>query len=108
MELNSFEQRLRWAMDKRGLKQADIIRLAADEGFKLGKSQVSQYVSGKTVPRKDAMEVLSHILDIELSWLQEGVGLPFVDGEIADYAAKSVRAEGTGSRTGSKQGSTAS
>ena len=35
----------------RDSKQADLIRMAADRGSKLGKSQVSQYVSGKTLPR---------------------------------------------------------
>ena len=41
-----FAASLRHAMDKRGFKQADLIRMAADRGSKLGKSQVSQYVSG--------------------------------------------------------------
>ena len=47
-----FAASLRHAMDKRGFKQADLIRMAADRGSKLGKSQVSQYVSGKTLPRR--------------------------------------------------------
>lgn len=32
------------------LKQSDLIRNAQMRGQKLGKSQVSQYVSGKTIP----------------------------------------------------------
>lgn len=56
---------LRHAMDGRGLKQADLIRMAADRGSKLGKSQVSQYVSGKTLPRRAVVQLLADILEIE-------------------------------------------
>ena len=52
-------------MDKRGFKQADLIRMAADRGSKLGKSQVSQYVSGKTLPRRAVVQLLADILEIE-------------------------------------------
>lgn len=60
-----FAASLRHAMDKRGLKQADLIRMAADRGSKLGKSQVSQYVSGKTLPRRAVVQLLADILEIE-------------------------------------------
>ena len=70
MELNSFDKRLRWAMEAQGMKQADLIRLASEMGVKLGKSQVSQYVSGKTAPRKEVLFTLASILSVEPSWLQ--------------------------------------
>ena len=60
-----FASCLRHAMDGRGLKQADLIRIAADRGSKLGKSQVSQYVSGKTLPRRAVVQLLADILEIE-------------------------------------------
>ena len=60
-----FAASLRYAMDKRGFKQADLIRMAADRGSKLGKSQVSQYVSGKTLPRCAVVKLLADILEIE-------------------------------------------
>ena len=60
-----FAASLRHAMDKRGFKQADLIRMAADRGSKLGKSQVSQYVSGKTLPRRAVVQLLADILEIE-------------------------------------------
>ena len=60
-----FASCLRHAMDGRGLKQADLIRMAADRGSKLGKSQVSQYVSGKTLPRRAVIQLLADILEIE-------------------------------------------
>ncbi|MDO4437420.1 MAG: aminotransferase class I/II-fold pyridoxal phosphate-dependent enzyme [Coriobacteriaceae bacterium] len=67
MEQQSFAERLKAAMAAQGLKQADLIQRAAMQGKKLGKSQVSQYVSGKTVPRAPVIELLSQILEIELS-----------------------------------------
>lgn len=60
-----FAASLRYAMDKRGFKQADLIRMAAERGSKLGKSQVSQYVSGKTLPRRAVVQLLADILEIE-------------------------------------------
>ena len=46
----TFAERLARAMAAKGYKQADLIRIAGDRGMKLGKSQVSQYANGKTVP----------------------------------------------------------
>ena len=43
---SGFSRRLQQAMDAAGMKQADVIRVAAERGGKLGKSQMSQYVSG--------------------------------------------------------------
>lgn len=88
MELNSFDKRLRWAMDAQGLKQADLIRIAANKGVKLGKSQVSQYVSGKTMPRKDVLAMLSDILSVEPCWLQSGEGAASVQGFSTDAGEK--------------------
>ena len=47
---NDFSARLGQAMNERGLRQADLVRMAASDGVKLGKSQLSQYLSGKTEP----------------------------------------------------------
>lgn len=69
MQQDTFADRLKKAMAAKGVKQADLIRLAAERDVKFGKSQVSQYVSGKTVPRKDALRVLADILDVQPEWL---------------------------------------
>jgi alanine-synthesizing transaminase len=52
-------------MQRLGLKQVDVIRLAETQGVKLGKSHMSQYVSGKTVPRGDIMRFLESALQVE-------------------------------------------
>ena len=69
MAKETFADRLKYAMEKGGKKQVDLIRLAEEQGVKLGKSQVSQYVSGKTVPRTDILRFLADALDVEADWL---------------------------------------
>lgn len=65
----SFAERLLSAMKQGGFKQVDIIRAAQERGVKLGKSHISQYVSGKTVPRADTMQVIADILGVNAAWL---------------------------------------
>ncbi|WP_307975279.1 aminotransferase class I/II-fold pyridoxal phosphate-dependent enzyme [uncultured Parolsenella sp.] len=69
MEQDGFSRRLRHAMDEAGLKQADLVRMAAARGEKLGKSQLSQYVSGKVRPRQDALTLLADLLGVSVDWL---------------------------------------
>ncbi|WP_281798375.1 aminotransferase class I/II-fold pyridoxal phosphate-dependent enzyme [Slackia piriformis] len=74
MPNGSFSDRLKQSMELAGIKQADLIRLAESQGKKLGKSQVSQYVSGKTIPRKDVLDVLALVLGVDRDWLLGGAG----------------------------------
>lgn len=60
-----FSKRLRNVMDDRGIRQADLLRAAAEQGRKLGKSQLSQYVSGKTMPRADVLSLLAELLGVD-------------------------------------------
>ncbi|KFJ07179.1 Aminotransferase [Bifidobacterium thermophilum] len=62
MAEETFAQRLTEAMQQRGLKQIDVVRRAPQYGIHLGKSHVSQYVSGKTVPRADTARALAAML----------------------------------------------
>lgn len=64
-----FSERLKAAMTKQNLKQIDLVRAAQSQGIKLGKSHVSQYVSGKTVPRTDILLFLAKTLQVEEEWL---------------------------------------
>ena len=73
MVQSTFAARLRDAMELKGLKQVDLLRIAAADGFKLGKSQVSQYVSGKTQPRAETLAFIARALDVDESWLA-GIG----------------------------------
>ncbi len=72
MEHTTFATRLKTVMQARGFKQVDVINRAQISGVKLGKSHISQYVSGKTVPRADIMHFLAVTLDVDESWLRTG------------------------------------
>lgn len=82
MSKESFSDRLRRAMEQQGMKQVDFIQLAEERGVKLGKSHMSQYVSGKTVPRAEILRFLAEALHVEESWLK---------GEEEDSGGKTMR-----------------
>ncbi len=69
----TFAERMHHAMQQGGLKQVDLIHLAGKQHQKLGKSQISQYLSGKTVPRHDTMSLLASILNVDETWLAQGI-----------------------------------
>ena len=69
MSDRTFAERLRTAMERQGKKQIDLVREAAACGVKLGKSHISQYVSGKTVPRADILRFLADALRTDVNWL---------------------------------------
>ncbi len=69
MARESFADRLKTAMNEKGIKQVDLIRYAQEQGVKLGKSHISQYVSGKTVPRADMVQFLAGALQVTPDWL---------------------------------------
>ena len=73
MKQYSTAQRLKQIMDARGLKQVDILRAAepfcAKFGVKLGKNDLSQYVSGKVEPGQDKLTILGLSLNVSEAWL---------------------------------------
>ena len=85
----AFSARLIEAMSRAGMKQADVIHAASKYGGRLGKSQVSQYVSGKTVPRRNVMALLAQVLGVREVWLADGMG-PMVDESHSANDANSV------------------
>lgn len=64
-----FAERLKQAMDSEGLKQVDLLTQAHERGIKLGKSQLSQYISGKTTPRETMVSSLAFLLGTTPEWL---------------------------------------
>ena len=69
MQKEQFASRLQASMQKKGIKQIELVRLAEEKGFKLGKSHISQYVSGKTLPRKEVLQFLADTLQVDGAWL---------------------------------------
>lgn len=70
MAKDFFADRLKFAMTQKQLKQIDLIKLASEKGMKLGKSHISQYVNGKTIPRADILGCLAEILEVDSEWLK--------------------------------------
>ena len=68
----TFAERLKEAMQASGMKQVDLVNAAAAQGVKLGKSYVSQYVTGKTIPRTDILNFLAEALAVDVDWLRDG------------------------------------
>ncbi|HDL0547040.1 helix-turn-helix domain-containing protein [Staphylococcus aureus] len=68
----SFSSRLKKAMLDKQMKQIDIInksKLLSDNGAKITKTDLSQYVNGKTRPGQKKLYVLSKVLDVSEAWL---------------------------------------
>jgi len=64
--------RLREIMKERKLKQVDILNLTnkhSRDGVKISKTDLSQYVNGKTEPRQDKLYILAEALDVNEAWL---------------------------------------
>ena len=71
MELiNPFTDRLRSAMDARGMRAVELARITG-----LSKARISQYTNGIYVPKADAMHKLARALDVSDLWL-EGYDVP--------------------------------
>ena len=76
MESSIFSKKLNDLLERDGLKQIDLIRIADERGFKLGKSQLSQYVSGKTVPRRETLDFLASVFNVDANCFVEEDGIP--------------------------------
>ena len=69
MDNLTFALRFREALEKKHLKQIELVRYAETRGVKLGKSHLSQYLSGKTIPRREMVQFLADALDVDPDWL---------------------------------------
>lgn len=60
----TFAKQLRDAMRRMNYRQVDVIDMAAERGIKLGKSKLSQYMNGKSQPRRQTYDVLCDMLGL--------------------------------------------
>lgn len=71
--------RLNQIMNERNLKQKDILELCQPYckkfNVKLNKNDLSQYVSGKVIPKQDKLSILAIALNVNEVWLM-GYNLP--------------------------------
>lgn len=75
-------QRLRYIMRELNLRQVDIIEKSKqyqrELGVSLGKSALSQYVNGKSVPDQGKLTLLSKVLGVSQPWLM-GYDVPMTE-----------------------------
>ena len=64
-----FASRLKESMNQQQMKPIDLLHLAEEQNLKLGKSHISQYVNGKTMPRAEILQFLADALHVDADWL---------------------------------------
>lgn len=73
MKTANTASRLREIMDERRLRQVDILNAAKPYcekyGIKLGRNDLSQYVSGKVEPGQEKLTILGLALNVSETWL---------------------------------------
>lgn len=73
MKVSNTAERLHDIMERRGLKQVDLLWLThpycKELGVKMNKSDISQYVNGKVEPQQEKLFVLAAALNVSEGWL---------------------------------------
>ncbi|ADG39940.1 putative phage repressor [Leuconostoc kimchii IMSNU 11154] len=76
--MESFNSRLKIAMDHKNIKPADLAKMTG-----IGKSSISQWLAGKYSAKQDNIFVIAKTLNINPSWLI-GADVPMNDESILD------------------------
>ena len=63
-KVDTFANRLRAALKLRGMKQVELCEITG-----LGKSSLSQYLSGEYEPRINRVAIIANVLDVDIYWL---------------------------------------
>lgn len=73
MKVSNTSQRLKEVMNKKGLKQVDILNkiqpLCKKYNIKMGSNDLSQYVTGKVEPSEKKLKALAEVLGTNEIWL---------------------------------------
>lgn len=59
-----FKDRLKKAMDRSGMKAIDLVKRTG-----ISEATISQYRSGYSKPKKDRLELLANVLNVNPAWL---------------------------------------
>lgn len=62
-----FVQRVKQAMSEQGISQSELVKLTG-----ISRSGISQYLSGKNIPRQKALTAIADALNVSPEWLVEG------------------------------------
>ncbi len=73
MKIATTADRLKEIMDQRNLKQVDVLESARPfcikYGIKLGRNDLSQYISGRVNPSQKKLTILGLALNVSEAWL---------------------------------------
>ncbi|MBQ6546502.1 MAG: hypothetical protein IJL74_00695 [Bacilli bacterium] len=109
MKVSNTSQRLKEAMNKKGLKQVDILNriqpLCEKYNIKMGSNDLSQYVTGKVEPSQKKLKALAEALDTNEIWLMgynvtDSPDLKILEKE--DYLVMPMDIEKAGIKKGNK------
>ena len=88
--------RLKWIMDERHIKQIDILNacipFCKKYGVKMNKSDISQYISGKTEPSQNKLFILGSALNVNETWLM-GFDVPMERNNYEDPSVSKFDSE---------------
>lgn len=62
-----FVQRVKQVMTEQGISQSELVKLTG-----ISRSGISQYLSGKNIPRQKALTAIANALNVTSEWLTEG------------------------------------
>lgn len=84
MKSSNTSERLKRLMKDRNLRQVDVLNMAKpfcdEHNVKLGKNDLSQYVSGKVEPGQEKLAILGNTLGVSEAWLM-GYDVPMERSE---------------------------
>lgn len=87
MKKANTSMRLKEIMEKRGLKQIDILNscrpYCKKYDVKLSKGLLSQYVNGSAAPGQDKLYILARALNVNEAWLM-GYDIPPLPSDMVD------------------------
>ena len=74
--LEEFRERLRKAMEMRGITASELSRLSG-----VGKSDICYYLKGHYLPKQDKVYLMAKALDVDPGWLMTGVEQKYDENE---------------------------
>ena len=73
---NGFQERLLKALNEREMSASELSRLCG-----VGKSDISNYLNGKYLPKQDKVYLIAQALNVDPGWLMTGVEQKYDENE---------------------------
>ena len=87
--LGEFKDRLRKAIEQRGVTASELSRLSG-----VGKSDICYYLKGSYLPKQDKVYLLAKALDVDPGWLITGVEQRHEENEVPITSEARILAAG--------------